>query len=57
MEIPVETLLAYGKVTTRRWCTTCEMETEHEIKSGDGIIAKICIPCRVRRYIHEQTRD
>lgn len=57
MEIPVETLLAYGKVTTRRWCTTCEMETEHEIKTGDGIIAKICIPCRVRRYIHEQTRD
>lgn len=57
MEIPVATLLAYGKVTTRKWCPNCEMETEHEIKTGDGCVAKICIPCRVRNFIREQTRD
>jgi hypothetical protein len=43
--------------TTLRLCKTCKRETPHEIHTGEGCKAYICIPCKQRGELYEQTRD
>jgi len=33
---------------TLRYCKVCKTETQHEVRSGSGVIAIICVPCLTR---------
>jgi hypothetical protein len=43
--------------TTIRFCRSCERETPHQIRAGDGVVAVICIPCLGRALTYELERD
>ncbi len=40
-----------------RFCKQCQKETPHEIRTGGGVIAKICLPCLERDLFYELDRD
>ena len=40
-----------------RFCRVCQKETPHEIRSGCGLVAKICIPCLEHSMMNELVRD
>jgi len=40
-----------------RFCEFCQKETPHEIRTGSGIIARICLPCLERDLMYELDRD
>jgi hypothetical protein len=42
---------------TIRHCKVCMKETPHEILSGGGCVAKICVPCLERSQRWELDRD
>lgn len=42
---------------TLRFCSVCQKETTHEIRSGAGVIAMLCIPCINRSLAYELDRD
>ena len=42
---------------TLRFCKACGKETPHEVRSGCGVIAKVCIPCLERALQYELDRD
>jgi hypothetical protein len=42
---------------TLRFCKACGRETAHEIRSGSGVIARICVICMDRSLRHELERD
>jgi hypothetical protein len=43
--------------TTLRHCKTCARQTPHEIRTGSGVIATICVPCLQRALQYELDRD
>lgn len=43
--------------TTRRFCKSCEVETQHEIHSVHGIVSRVCMPCSERDRYYELDRD
>jgi hypothetical protein len=43
--------------TTMKFCEICQRETPHQIRSGEGVIAVICIPCLSRVLMCELERD
>ena len=49
--------LKQALVTTLRHCKVCNRETPHEILSGGGCVAKICIPCLENSKRYELDRD
>jgi len=42
---------------TLRYCKVCGRETAHEIRTGAGVIAKICVACLERTLRYELERD
>jgi hypothetical protein len=32
----------------RSFCKTCGTDTPHEIHRGEGLVARVCVPCLVR---------
>ena len=42
---------------TIRFCRVCQKETQHEVRSGAGVIARMCLPCLERALIYELDRD
>jgi hypothetical protein len=42
---------------TLRYCKACGRETAHEIRSGAGVIARICVVCMNRSLHYELDRD
>jgi len=42
---------------TQRLCKTCGKYTPHQVRSGAGVIATVCIPCLERALQHELDRD
>ena len=42
---------------TRRVCKSCGKETPHQVRSGAGVIATVCIPCLERALQYELDRD
>jgi len=38
-------------------CKTCQKDTAHEIRNGEGVVVVICISCLTRALIHELGRD
>jgi hypothetical protein len=42
---------------TLRFCKVCQKETPHEIRSGVGLTAKICVKCFEDARRHEPDRD
>lgn len=40
-----------------KFCKTCRMETPHQIRSGQGVLATICVPCINRSLTYELDRD
>jgi len=42
---------------TIRLCRTCGKQTPHEVRSGAGVIATVCIPCLERALNYELDRD
>jgi hypothetical protein len=42
---------------TIRYCKTCGKDTPHEILSGAGCVAKVCIPCLKQTESRELDRD
>jgi hypothetical protein len=42
---------------TLRFCKTCGKETAHQVRSGAGVIATVCVPCLERALQYELDRD
>ena len=42
---------------TLRFCPTCEKETAHEIREGEGVVVTLCIPCVERAMSYELDRE
>lgn len=42
---------------TIRFCKICDRETPHEVRAGNGIIARICVPCLERERLYDLDRD
>lgn len=42
---------------TIKYCKTCQRETPHQIRSGPGLVANICISCMERALTYELDRD
>ena len=42
---------------TMRYCKTCQRDTPHEIRTGSGMTATICIPCLRRAFYYDLERD
>ena len=42
---------------TMRFCKVCGRETPHEVRAGNGVVAKICIPCQERELMWNLDRD
>jgi hypothetical protein len=40
-----------------RFCKTCQKQTPHEIRTGAGVAAAICIACLQRALNYELSRD
>lgn len=49
--------IADGSPRTMKYCRTCQRETPHQISSGEGIVAVICLPCWFRAADYELERD
>jgi hypothetical protein len=43
--------------TTIKYCRCCQRETPHQVRSGKGVVAVICIPCLNRALTYELERD
>ena len=40
-----------------RWfCKACGKETPHEVHRGEGLVARVCVPCLVRAMGYEAER-
>lgn len=50
-------LFQSGLPRTMRYCGICQHETSHLIRSGDGIVAILCLPCLNRALDYELDRD
>jgi hypothetical protein len=42
---------------TIKYCKTCQAETPHQIRSGPGMVANICVSCLERALAYELDRD
>lgn len=42
---------------TMKYCRTCEKETPHEIRGGEGVSAIICLACLFRALSFEPEQD
>jgi hypothetical protein len=42
---------------TIRPCRTCGKPTPHEVRSGSGVIATVCVPCLQKALNYELDRD
>jgi len=42
---------------TIRFCRVCQKDTPHEVRSGAGVIARMCIPCLERALTYELDRE
>jgi len=42
---------------TLGYCPVCRMQTPHEIREGDGVLAAICLCCLERAFTYEMDRD
>jgi hypothetical protein len=42
---------------TLRFCPVCQKETAHEVRSGSGVVARICVPCLSRALAYELDRE
>lgn len=42
---------------TLRYCKACGRETAHEVRTGAGVIARICVVCIERSLRYELDRD
>jgi hypothetical protein len=42
---------------TLRFCKSCGKQTTHEVRSGAGVIATVCVPCLERALQYELDRD
>lgn len=42
---------------TIKYCKTCQRETPHQIRSGPGVVANICISCLERALSYARERD
>jgi hypothetical protein len=42
---------------TLRFCKVCEIETPHEVRTGAGVVARICVPCLERARLYDLDRD
>ena len=38
---------------TRSFCKTCGKDTPHEVHRGEGLIARLCVPCLVRAMSYD----
>lgn len=43
--------------TTMMYCKNCQRETPHEIYTGSGVTAKVCIECLRRALEYDLERD
>jgi hypothetical protein len=43
--------------TTLRFCKVCGEQTPHQVRTGAGVVATICIPCMERTLQYELDRD
>ena len=50
-------LFQEGLPRTMRFCGICRRETSHVIRSGEGIVAMVCVPCLYRALDYELDRD
>jgi hypothetical protein len=39
------------------FCKTCQRETLHEVRSGEGATVKLCIPCLERTMMYALGQD
>ena len=42
---------------TLRYCKSCQKHTPHELRTGAGVVAVICVPCLERALNYELDRD
>jgi len=42
---------------TMRYCKVCQKDTPHEVRSGAGVIARMCLPCLERALSYELDRE
>jgi hypothetical protein len=42
---------------TIKYCKVCERDTPHQIRDGQGLVARICVLCLNRALIYELDRD
>jgi hypothetical protein len=45
------------RTETLRHCKKCETDTPHQVRSGAGVTAIICVPCLRRALALVQNRD
>ena len=53
----MKTLDTEESLTILRLCTTCKKQTPHKVHKGDGSRVCLCIPCKQRLALYEETRD
>ena len=46
-----------GPVKTLKYCKTCQQQTPHEVRRGQGVTAALCIDCLRRALSFESDRD
>ncbi|HXK05204.1 MAG TPA: hypothetical protein VMS37_22570 [Verrucomicrobiae bacterium] len=54
---PQEPAAAGSLPRTLRYCKICQRDTPHEIRSGAGVIVRICVACLERTLRYELERD
>ena len=54
---PEHQVLAPPFPSTLRFCKVCEGQTPHQVRTGSGVVATICIPCLERALQYELDRD
>jgi hypothetical protein len=42
---------------TMKFCRVCQKETPHEVRSGGGVVARMCLPCLEHELTYELDRD
>ena len=46
-----------GLPTMMKFCKTCQRETSHQIRTAQGAVVVICVPCLSRALTYEMDRD
>jgi len=54
---PEQPAVAMPLPRTMQYCKVCQRQTAHEIRTGAGVIARICTTCLERALRYELDRD